>query len=124
MRGASQVDVFRDLALDILLFPVWWYSRGVVRVAAWSRESFFGYARLLAIDVWMKNVFVPMFGQYDWQSRLISIFMRLVQIIGRSFALLVITLMILMVGALYLVALPVVTAFTAYHLVGFFLYVV
>jgi len=37
----------------------------------------------LAIDVWLKNLFVPMYGQYDFTGRLISFFVRFVQIIGR-----------------------------------------
>lgn len=37
--------------------------------------------------LWLKNIFVPMFGQTDWQGRIMSFFMRLVNVIGRSIAL-------------------------------------
>ncbi len=123
MRGASQVDVFRDLALDILSFPLWWYTHGLLRMARWWRESVRGYARLLALEIWIKNLFVPMFGQYDWQSRLISIFMRLVQIVGRGLALIVIVCIVCVVFVAYVVALPLVGLLALYHLLGALLYV-
>lgn len=41
----------------------------------------------LAPGLWLANLFVPMFGQYDFQGWLVSFFMRLVQIIARAFAL-------------------------------------
>jgi len=34
--------------------------------------------------VWIKNIFTPMYGQTDWQGKLISFFMRLFQIIFRG----------------------------------------
>jgi len=37
----------------------------------------------MGLGVWIKNLFVPMFQQYDWQGRIISFFMRLFQIIFR-----------------------------------------
>lgn len=40
--------------------------------------------RSLALFVWIKNIFVPMYGQRDIQGFLISFFVRLVQIIFRS----------------------------------------
>jgi hypothetical protein len=43
----------------------------------------------LALFVWIKNIFTPMYGQYDWQGRLISLFMRIVQIIFRGFVMLI-----------------------------------
>lgn len=82
-----------------------------------------GYARYFAIEVWIKNIFVPMFGQHDWQSRLISVFMRLVQIIGRSLALVVVTLGIVLVSVLYLVAPVAVMLLLAYNVMGSLLYV-
>ena len=75
-----------------------------------------GYARTLAIRVWIRNIFVPMFGMYDWQSRLISFFMRVVQIIGRTIALCAIVLLALCALSVYVIALPLVAGLTLYHL--------
>lgn len=74
---------------DILYFPIWWYSVGFTRAAAavfrfWrSREASLGFS------IWVKNIFVPMYGQRDIAGRVISFFMRLIQIIFRGAILLV-----------------------------------
>jgi hypothetical protein len=68
---------------------VWWYSFGIVVsfdfLKARLREANEQFVPLL----WLKNLFVPMYGQYDWQGRIMSVFMRLVNVIGRSIALLI-----------------------------------
>lgn len=73
--------------LDIFYFPIWWYTKGAIRGlrAVWGLAKD-GNARL-APGLWLKNIFVPMFGQYDWQGRMVSFFMRSVQIVFRSVAL-------------------------------------
>lgn len=43
--------------------------------------------RAYAFAVWIKNLFVPMYGQYDWTGRIISFFMRVFVMIGRAIAL-------------------------------------
>ena len=41
----------------------------------------------LGVKVWVVNIFTPMFGQRDIAGVLISFFMRIFQIIGRSLVL-------------------------------------
>ncbi len=41
----------------------------------------------LAIDIWIKNLMKPMYGQYDFTGRLISFFMRGFQIMARTLVL-------------------------------------
>lgn len=79
--------LFIEAIVDIFYFPVWWYSSGIKYI---SQKCF----RLLKIGneelapgLWLKNLFVPMFGSRDWEGKIISFFMRLVQIIARGFAL-------------------------------------
>ena len=43
----------------------------------------------LGFFIWLKNIFTPMYGQRDWSGRLISFFIRLVQIIFRGLVLIV-----------------------------------
>lgn len=73
--------------LDILYMPVWWYSRGLLywgkKCLGWFREG----NEWLSPGLWLKNILVPMFGQYDWQGRIISFVIRLVEVIARGFAL-------------------------------------
>ena len=76
-----------DFFIDIFYFPVWWYSAGAKRalIGCWHliREANIS----MAPGLWLKNIFVPMFGQRDWQGRIMSFFMRLVNVIGRGIAL-------------------------------------
>lgn len=67
----------------------------------------------------MKNLFTPMFGQYDWQSRIISVFMRSVNIIGRSIAVIVVALAVFIAFLFYL-ALPLIAIILGlYHATSF-----
>ena len=77
----------------------------------------------MAISVWIKNIFVPMFGQNDWQSRLISIFMRSVQIVGRSIGLVIIAVAVALALVVYITAPIFVALQAAYHVIGSLLYV-
>jgi len=109
---------FVALFASFVRAPIWWYGHGLLFVVktlfAWAT----GYAKTMALGVWMKNLFVPMFGMYDWQSRMISFFMRVFQILFRTFMLFVWSLLLLFLFALY-VALPIFTVtFFFYHLIG------
>ena len=73
---------------DIVYFPIWWYSFGAWEFIIGIKNFLIGQERSLAIRIWIKNIFVPMYAQRDWQGRLISFFVRLVQIILRSILLL------------------------------------
>ncbi len=71
----------------VIFFPVWWYSLGFIRfvrrmINFWQEEQ-----RALGFSVWLRNIFVPMYGQRDISGRLISFFIRLVQVIFRGLAL-------------------------------------
>lgn len=77
-----------SLFLEIIYFPVWWYSVGFFRFFGNVRLFLLGQERLLGFMVWAKNIFVPMYGQSDFAGRLISFFMRLIQVIARGLVLL------------------------------------
>ncbi len=79
--------IFRDLILDILYWPVWWYSDGLKKAWQSMKNTISLGNKELGLSIWVKNILKPMFGQYDWQGRIISFFMRLFQIIVRSFLL-------------------------------------
>ncbi|MBI2552719.1 hypothetical protein HYW17_05470 [Candidatus Uhrbacteria bacterium] len=81
--------VIGSTVVDFLYTPIWWYSRGLWKQLKGVAGSFVARQDALAIDVWLKNLFVPMYGQYDIVGRLISFFMRLAQIVGRAIALII-----------------------------------
>ena len=76
--------LFVGVIADLGYFPFWWYTTGLKKALFRLLNTISEANREVALSVWVKNLFTPMFGQYDWQSRLISFFMRLVQIIARS----------------------------------------
>lgn len=78
-----------ELMYDILYFPVWWYSRGLLNLLMGLKSFLLNKQKGLALFIWIKNIFRPMYAQYDWQGLLISFFMRLIQIIFRSLIMLV-----------------------------------
>lgn len=80
--------VLIDLVGDLLYWPLWWYSRGLKKVAFFCLNEISGWEEILGLHIWLKNIFTPMFGQYDLEGRLISFFVRLIQIIVRFFLLL------------------------------------
>lgn len=82
------IKILSELVRDILMFPVWWYSRGLVQTLENIWEFLKNREKSLAFFVWVKNLFRPMYGQRDWQGYLISVGMRLVMIILRGLVML------------------------------------
>lgn len=76
--------IIAQFLLDVLYFPIWWYSRGIFKVVSWSGRFISARQKGLALGVWVKNIFTPMYGQHDWAGMLISFITRLLQIIVRS----------------------------------------
>lgn len=118
MAKISSSEVAATMVGDVVSFPIWWYSTGLVEASRFAFHTVYGYSRTLALSVWIKNIFVPMYGQNDWQSRLISFFMRFVQIIGRVLVLGVWTAVVMSLLALYVAAPVLVVALLLYHLIG------
>lgn len=100
--------LFFQILGEILYFPLWWYGPGLVRLLSRLGHFWLDQERLLGFSVWLRNIFVPMYGQRDIGGRLISFIMRLVQIILRGAVLifwLVVTTVILVVWLLLPLAL-------------------
>lgn len=94
-----------DILLDLIRFPVWWYTSGVKRAGKFFVRQLKIGLRAIGLKVWLANLFKPMFGDYSWQGWLISFFMRLVQIVFRTI-LMAIWLGIVLVLFLLWLALP------------------
>lgn len=107
-----------DIVGGILGFPVWWYSRGL---AGWFRfiwNWFKDYQDVLGVSVWVKNIFVPMYGSYDIAGRIVSFFMRSAMIVLRSIALVLLGMLSIVLILLYLVLPIIITFMVVYHIVG------
>ena len=78
-----------DFFLDFFYFPIWWYSAGAMQTFRFCIHLVKISNSRLAPGLWLKNIFVPMYGQYDWQGRIMSFFMRCMNVVFRSAALLI-----------------------------------
>jgi len=83
--AAYGTKILAEIIGHVLYFPLWWYSTGLMRLLNNLRNFLSDREKSLALLIWIKNIGRPMYGQYDWQGRIISFFMRLIQIIIRSF---------------------------------------
>ena len=87
---------------DFLYFPVWWYSAGFINILKSVGHFYKQEEASLSFLVWLKNLFVPMYGQNDMMGRLISFFIRLIQIIFRGVIMFIIIILGLVFIAFYL----------------------
>lgn len=72
---------------QVIYLPGWWYTTGlswlVKRLLVFLKNK----KRALNIGIWLRYLFVPMFGEKDFASRIISFGVRFFQIIFRTLAL-------------------------------------
>jgi len=87
--GALARLVFVDLIGSVFWFPIWWYTVGLKKMIDWCVEGLRYRAKQYAFGIWIRNFLVPMYGQYEWAGRLISVLMRFVVIVGRGIAIVV-----------------------------------
>lgn len=78
------LKTIKDIVGDFFYFPLWWYSVGLMNYAASCIIFFRNRGKKLSFSIWVKNIFVPMYGQNDWQGKFISFFVRLINIIFRG----------------------------------------
>ncbi len=99
-----------EFVIDFFYFPIWWYTQGLKHHALVCLDLVKNANMRFAPGLWLKNIFVPMFGQYDWQGRLVSFFMRFINVILRSIAMVVWIVIVLGVFLLWIV-IPVVVIY-------------
>lgn len=110
-----------DLVGGIVMFPLWWYTRGLSLVSKKAVDSVRNQARSLGLGVWVKNLFVPMFGATDIAGKAISLFLRVVMIAARFVAVGLWSVAIGLLFVAYLAALPMSVIGFLYHLSAFVL---
>lgn len=65
-----------ELFSDIIFFPKWLFFEGTKRTIRNARRWIEWYSQKYAIAILVKNIGQPMYGQDDWQGRIISFFVR------------------------------------------------
>jgi len=110
---------FIDLVGGVIGFPVWWYTRGLSNAAKFCFGSIGNQWQNLGLGVWLKNLFVPMYGETEISGRIISIFMRFVVLIGKGIAFVFWSILLLILFGLYLILPPLVVLFFITSLFGY-----
>lgn len=75
--------ILAEIGKDLIYFPIWWYSQGLFLFTKKLLLFLASQEKAWGLIIWIKNIFKPMYAQSDWQGRLISFFMRIVQILFR-----------------------------------------
>ena len=92
-----------EFFVDLVYFPVWWYTGGAKRAVLFCyRLIQDGNAQFVPF-LWLKNIFVPMYGQRDIQGFLMSVFVRFWNVIFRSIFLLLWTVVVCCLFLIYLI---------------------
>lgn len=74
----------REIFWELVYAPIWWYTFGAWRAIERFYERIKEGNQYLGWSVWLFNIFTPMYAQYDLAGRLISMGVRIVQVIARS----------------------------------------
>jgi hypothetical protein len=111
--GKIFLMVLIDEIKTVLYFPVWWYTRGFLEMLKRAENFIIEMEQSLGFWIWVRNIFVPMFGQRDFAGRAISFFLRLFQIIVKGFVLLIV-IVIVMVLVITWLLLPIFAIYQAF----------
>jgi hypothetical protein len=96
-----------EVVWDVIYFPIWWYTKGLVRIAKYCLGSASVHInRRLAIGVWLRSMFKPMYGDYTKEGRIISFFMRIV-VLAYKLVMLVLWLAVLVIIFILWIVLPI-----------------
>jgi len=100
--GAVSKFIVRDVFFSILGFPIWWYTRGFLVFTSEYIKTLRMFGHRFGVWIWIKNLFTPMYGSSDFSGRIISFFIRLMQIIVRSIGLVVTSVLATLVFFLWI----------------------
>ena len=94
--------VLVDEIKTVLYFPIWWYTLGFVEMLKRAEGLIVDIEQTLGFWIWVKNLFVPMFGQRDFSGRAISFVLRLFQILVKGLVLIIVIVMVFVIVIIWL----------------------
>ncbi|MEI6511439.1 MAG: hypothetical protein WCO25_05380 [Candidatus Uhrbacteria bacterium] len=110
--------VLTELFDGIVSLPAWWYTRGLAIMTAWFQKFVRDASERFSLGVWVRNLFVPMYGDTEWSGRAISFGVRFAMIFVRGGAVAVWSSAAFVGLAVYVLALPMAILGLLYHAVG------
>lgn len=103
---------------EMLYLPIWWYTQGAQETIGKLLRSIKESTRYFGIDVWARNLFVPMYGDESLVGRAISFFVRLAVLLFRALGVVLWTVIVFLLALVYFAVLPVVLIGFVSHLIG------
>lgn len=110
----------KDVIGGIIFFPIWWYTVGFMTVLSWAASSIGEMSQMFGLGVWVRNLFVPMYGDTSIIGRLISFGIRLVMIAVRGAVVACWSVIVFVCVGVYLALLPAVVSGVVFHVTGLF----
>ncbi len=107
-----------QIAREFLFLPFWWYGAGLLKMLQWYRQSIKSVSAMFGLSVWVKNLFVPMYGDTAFVGRLISFGVRFFMIIVRGFGVLLWACLLSLICLIYLLSLPLLAVFFLIQVFG------
>ena len=98
--------IFIDILAEIVYFPIWWYTRGLLKLVKNLFQELKNQSRALALGLWLKNLLKPMYGDCTREGRMVSFFMRVVILKGRLIILAIYAVILVLVLVFYLGLMP------------------
>ncbi len=105
--------IFIDLIGDFLYWPVWWYTVGFKERVIWYLGEIKKTWTSMALPLWLKSMFKPMYADRTFMGRAISLVMRILILIWKLIWFCLWLLIISLVLILWLIA----PLFTLYMIV-------
>lgn len=94
--------IFVDLILEIIYFPLWWYSSGLYRTGVFCLQQIKQQWNNMGLAIHFKFLFKPMYAQRDFAGRVISFFARLIQLVFKLVVFLIFILLFLLIFLLWI----------------------
>ena len=104
------------LPLNLLTFPLWWYSTGVSLMWAWSKRQFSLGIHHTGLTLFARHLGEPLYGDYTRAGRIIGFFLRIILLVIKLLMLSARLIMVLLLDLIFLAILPASLAFVIYQL--------
>ena len=96
-----------EVPLNILTFPIWWYTDGAGLIWRISKRKLALAIRTSGLGIFARHLTEPIYGDYTRTGRIVSFFLRIVLLVAKFIFLLIRFAVIIFFYVCYLAILPV-----------------
>ena len=107
-----------DISLNILTFPLWWYTTGFSSYISWAKKRYHYHIQKTGLLVFARHIKEPLYGDYTKSGIIISFFARIILLVFKLLFFAVYLLFLCLLGFLYLLLLPLTVTMVAVQILG------